>query len=404
MNKLIQFLKKKVALLLIHIFNMFPVKKNKIFLYSYYGSQYSCNPKYITEYILEQYPKGYFDVVWAFNDLESKKHLTNFRKVKTMSLKYYYELCTSKVVITNFRTTELFVKRKNQYYIQTWHSSLRLKQIEKDAEDNLPEQYIQMAKNDSLKCDLLLSGCKDSTKIFKRAFWYKGEIFERGIPRNDLLFQNNFKDKKGISNKLGIPEGYNVILYAPTFRKENSINMYNLKYSTTLETLKEKFGGNWVFLIRLHPHLLSEANKLVKSKDVINVTEYDDIQELLCISDILVSDYSSLIFDFSITKRPCFLYVPDLLEYTKNDRELYYDITKLPFKSATNNEELQKKILQFNIKDYNSNLTRFFDQIKTYEDGNATKNLVEHIDKICFNETGGEINDSLQDRLYNRSI
>lgn len=404
MHKLIQFLKKKVVLFLIHIFNMFPVKNNKIFLYSYYGSQYGCNPKYITEYILEHFPKGYFDLVWAFNDLESKKHLTKFRKVKTMSLKYYYELCTSKVVITNFRTTELFVKRKNQYYIQTWHSSLRLKQIEKDAEDNLPEQYIQMAKNDSLKCDLLLSGCKDSTNIFKRAFWYKGEIFERGIPRNDLLFQNNSKDKKRISNKLGIPEGYNVILYAPTFRKDNSIEIYNLEYSTTLETLKEKFGGNWVFLVRLHPHLLSEANKLVKSKGVIDVTEYDDIQELLCISDILVSDYSSLIFDFSITKRPCFLYVPDLLEYTKKDRKLYYDITKLPFKSATNNEELQKKILQFNIKDYNTNLTRFLDQIKTYEDGNASKNLVEHIDKICFNEPGGEINDSLQDRIYNRSV
>ena len=114
-----------------------------------------------------------------------------------MSLKYFYELCTAKVIITNFRTTNIFKKRKNQYYIQTWHSSLRLKQIEKDAEDSLPESYIEMAKEDSKKCDLLLSGCRYSTDIFKRAFWYDGEIFEYGTPRNDLLINS---DKEYIRN------------------------------------------------------------------------------------------------------------------------------------------------------------------------------------------------------------
>ncbi|MEH7106942.1 CDP-glycerol glycerophosphotransferase family protein, partial [Bacillus sp. JJ1764] len=189
-------IKKYLALALIYFFNCLPIKKNKIFLFSYYGSQYGCSPKYITEYILNHYPKGKFDIVWAFNNPNDKKHLTDFRKVKTMSIKYFYELCTSKVVITNFRTTDLYVKRKNQYYIQTWHSSLRLKQIEKDTEKTLPNGYLQMAKNDSRKCDLLLSGCEYSTKIFKRAFWYNGEILESGIPANDLLFSNDLHVKE----------------------------------------------------------------------------------------------------------------------------------------------------------------------------------------------------------------
>ncbi len=94
------------------------------------------------------------------------------------------------------------MKRKNQYYIQTWHSSLRLKQIEKDAETALPPHYIEMAKRDSQKCDLLLSGCRYSTEIFKRAFWYKGEIFEAGIPRNDVLMKNNEHKRKEILDKL----------------------------------------------------------------------------------------------------------------------------------------------------------------------------------------------------------
>ncbi|WP_342613887.1 CDP-glycerol glycerophosphotransferase family protein [Peribacillus frigoritolerans] len=397
-------LKKRITFLLIHLLNLLPVKKNKIFLYSYYGSQYGCNPKYITEYILKHYPQDYFDLVWAFNDLESKTEITNIRKVKTMTFKYFYELCTSKVIITNYRTNEFFIKRKNQYYIQTWHSSLRLKQIEKDAEENLPEQYIQMAKKDSLKCDLLLSGCQDSTDILKRAFWYNGEIFKKGIPRNDFLFHFDPKLKQGILTKLGIPEGTNVILYAPTFRKGNCTEMYKLDYSSTLKTLKEKFSGNWVFLVRLHPHLLSEAHKLIKGENVMDVTVYDDIQELLAISDILISDYSSMIFDFSITKRPCFLYVPDLLEYTNTDRKLYYDISDLPYISSVNNAELNMKILQFNTEMYENELSSFLERIETYEDGKASESLLNHIEKICFNKPGGKIDESIQNRLYNRSV
>ncbi|MCK1993413.1 glycerophosphotransferase [Peribacillus muralis] len=404
MGTLLKVIKNKLTLLLILLLNMLPVKKNKLFLYSYYGSQYGCNPKYITEYILKHYPKDYFDLVWAFNDLESKTNIKNIRKVKNMSFKYFYELCTSKVVITNYRTNEFFIKRKNQYYIQTWHSSLRLKQIEKDAEEHLPSQYIQMAKKDSLKCDLLLAGCHDSTEILERSFWYNGEIFKKGIPRNDFLFHFDPKQRQGILTKLGIPEGTKVILYAPTFRKGNSTEMYNLDYSSTLKTLKQKFSGNWVFLVRLHPHLLCDKNNLIKGEHVMDVTAYDDIQELLSISDILISDYSSMIFDFSITKRPCFLYVPDLLEYTNTDRKLYYEISDLPFISAINNTDLNNKILHFNAGIYQNDLSSFLERIETYENGKASESLLNHIEKICFNRPGGKIDEFIQNRVYNRSV
>src|SRR5690625_1884054 len=167
------YLKKWMAFIVIYACRILPIKQNKILLFSYYGAQYGCNPKYISEYLVEHSQPNTFDIVWAFQDPSSKKMINyTIRKVRMMSLKYFYELCTAKVIITNFRTTDFFVKRKKQYYIQTWHSSLRLKKIEKDVGDVLPASYIELAKKDSEKCDLLLSGCQFSTNIFKNSFWY----------------------------------------------------------------------------------------------------------------------------------------------------------------------------------------------------------------------------------------
>lgn len=371
-----------------------PIQKNKLFLFSYYGSQYGCNPKYITNYILEHYPNK-FDIVWAFNDPSSKSDLQNIRCVKVMSLRYFYELCTSKVIITNYRTTDLFIKRKTQYYIQTWHSSLRLKQIEKDAADTLPANYVKMAKQDSEKCDLLLSGCQYSTDIFKQSFWYVGEIFEHGTPRNDLFFDENQMKRASIMESLDIPSDSRILLYAPTFRKGNKTTVYNIDYEKLVKVLREKYGGDWVILIKLHPHLLSETDEISYGENVQNVTTYDDIQELMFISDVVISDYSSLVFDFSITGKPCFLYIPDVKEYTSSERKLYFEIKKLPFISATTNDELFEKIKGFNSKDYTEKLHDFSRKIGSFEEGRASEYLLRRITNVCFTERKGEGNEAI---------
>lgn len=383
MVKAVSKVKDIIISSIIRIFNCFPIKNNKIFLYSYYGSQYGCSPKYISEYIIKNYPNKY-DVVWAFNDVNSKKHIEGIRKVKIMSLKYFYELCTAKVVITNFRTTEIFKKRKEQYYIQTWHSSLRLKQIEKDTEDTLPSHYVEMAKRDSEKLDLLISGCKFSTDIFKRAFWYDGEIFEYGTPRNDILFEKTDDLRNKVKDKLKIDSNKKVVLYAPTFRKDNDLSVYDIDYSRVIKKLSEKFGGEWVFLVKLHPHLISKSEELVYGDNVLDVTSYDDIQELLGISDVLVSDYSSLMFDFALTERPCFLYIPDVDEYTKSDRKLYFDMKELPFISVKNNNEFVREIDNFNEVKYKDNLVKFFSKIGNFENGQCCKEFEKKIDEVCF--------------------
>lgn len=374
-------IKNFITVSIIRIFNCLPIRNNKIFLYSYYGSQYGCSPKYISEYLVKNYPDKY-DVVWAFNNIESKKDIEGIRKVKTMSLKYFYELCTSKVVITNFRTTEMFKKRKKQYYIQTWHSSLRLKQIEKDAEDTLPKHYVEMAKVDSKKCDLLLSGCKYSTEIFKRAFWYDGEIFEHGTPANDIFFRCNEDKRSEVLKKLKVPRDYKFILYAPTFRESKRLDIYNMDYNKVIDACEKKFDGKWILLLKLHPHMIEIAKEIKNTNNVINVTSYDDIQELLLISDVLITDYSAVMFSYLLTRKPCFLYVPDIKEYIAKDRKLYFSIDELPFDSAKNNEELVSKIFNFNSNKFNKNVGNMLKKIGSYEQGNACENLVNKIEQI----------------------
>jgi CDP-glycerol glycerophosphotransferase len=375
--------KKYVALLIIRIFNYFPIKKNKIFIYSYYGNQYGCNPKYISEYLVENYRDKY-DIVWAFNNMSSKGDIKGIRAVKNFSLKYLYEICTAKVIITNFRTTELFKKRKNQYYIQTWHSSLRLKKIEGDSTASLKSKYIDMAKADSKKIDLLLSGCKFSTDIFKRAFWYDGKILECGTPRIDILINEKVGAENRVKEKLRIPIDTKIILYAPTFRKDNELGIYNLDYERVIKEFEDVLGGNWIFLVRLHPHLVEKSKLIVHGHRVIDVTSYDDVQELLVEADVLISDYSSLMFDFGLTNKPCFLFVPDIDIYTQKDRELYFDIYKLPFSSACTNDELIEVINCFNKENYLNKLRKFYEDVGSIEDGECCRRLSELIYKVCW--------------------
>ena len=359
------------------IFSLFPIKKKKIFFLSYYGNQYGCNPKYLSEYFVDNFPE--WDIVWGFTNPE-KYNISGIRSVKFLSIRYFYELCTSAVFITNYIMPETFTKRKNQLYIQTWHSSLRLKMIEKDAESTLPENYIKMAKRDSAQVSALLSGCKYSSQIFERCFWSDVQIIPTGTPRNDLLFKDDIQLKAKIKKILGIGQTSNVLLYAPTFRKDNSLKYYDICFSQLKESLESKWQGKWTIVLRLHPHLKEFSTALTKNdSEIIDATNYDDIQELLYIADSVISDYSSLIFDFSLTKRPCILYAPDKDEYISKDRKLYFNLSELPFPICMNNEQLCNCISEFNLVTYQNRINEFITKIGTFETGQSCENVAKYI-------------------------
>ena len=297
------------------LFSLLPVRKNKILFFSYYGTQYGCSPKYLSEYIVKNRPE--WKVVWAFTEPE-KYSIEGIEKVRYFSLIFFYELCTSRVLVTNYRMTMDYRKRRGQYYVMTWHSSLRLKKIEGDAESTLPVNYVKMAKADSKKIDVLLSGCLFSDQIFKRAFWYDGPILKSGTPRTDIFYAKDMDSiVSSIKKRLDIQESLGIILYAPTFRKGDNLRSYNLDFDALINNISALSRKEWVVLGRLHPHLSKYSSTILEGNHIIDVTSYDDIQELLLISDILITDYSSLMFDFAETRRPCFLYAPDLMDYQK---------------------------------------------------------------------------------------
>lgn len=354
------------------------MRRKRILFMSYYGSQYGCSPKYLSQYMVASCLG--WDIVWVFTNPE-KYEIDGVRKVRYLSLRYFYELCTAQVIVTNYRMTKLFRKRKNQLYIQTWHSSLRLKAIEQDAESTLPPHYVEMAKHDSSQTDVFLSGCRCSTEIFERAAWFKGPIISSGTPRIDVLMSRDEALTYRVKQNLCLAATDHVLLYAPTFRKGNSLKYYDIDFEGLTAKLKAVYGGQWRVLVRLHPHLRDFSHKLLKDhKDILDATLYDDIQELLYVSDIVISDYSSLIFDFALTRRMCILYVPDLDEYTHTDRKLYFDIDKLPFPKARNNAELLGAFTEFNRDVYKKNLDSFLENVGSYETGHASKNVVDFIE------------------------
>lgn len=361
------------------LFRLLPICKHSVLFINYYGKSYGCNPKYISEYISESQGKG-LKIYWAFNNPDKNQSLSQkYNIIKFASIRYLYVLATSKVICTNYRMTETFKKRSNQVYIQTWHSSLRLKMIEADTEKTLSPNYIKMAKHDSAQIDYLIAGSAKSAETFANSFWYSGNILKVGTPRNDLLLNQNPQLYSQVKKKLGIDPSKKIVLYAPTFREDKNLNCYNIDYSNLCNSLSRKFGGNWVVVKRFHPHLsnLKEA----QNDNIINATNYDDIQELLLVADVLITDYSSLMFDYAITHRPIFIYATDLDHYCKNERNLYFDINKLPFLLSKNNEELMASINMFSEENYISNLTQFEKEIGSYEQGNAS----EKIGKLILN-------------------
>ena len=356
-------------------FRFLPVGRRKILFLSYYGNMYGCNPKYISDYIVSNHPE--WNVVWAFTE-PGKYYGMPFRTVRYMSFRFFYELCTSRVFVTNFRMPEFYRRRKGQLYIQTWHSSMRLKAIEADAGDTVPDNYLRMARHDSEQISFLLSGCAKSSEIFRRAFWYDGEIVPTGTPRIDMLLSDDQDMRKYIKAKLGLDRQIHVVMYAPTFRESKNLDVYDLDLNGLCYSLRDKWGGNWCVLLRLHPHLCNRSSSIIKkNSQVLDVTKYEDVQELLAISDVVVSDYSSLVFDFAFTSRPCFLYVPDLKEYLEKERKLYFRIEDLPYPIIHDNSELTDVIYSFNEEDYKNGIRSLLKEVGTYETGHACEKVYE---------------------------
>lgn len=361
--------------LLFLLMRVFPIKQNKVVGSNMKGKRYGDNPKYVFDSIMKKDPS--VDLVWLLNDTNNEDVPSNVRIAKNSILSQVYELATAKVWIDSNAKQHGFLKRKGQTYIQTWHGSYGLKKVGKDLPNPSRIDLDNVFYNFN-RVDLTVSNSKRTSEIFRTAFDYQGELIECGSPRNDIFFAeaDNYIDKV---KKFFNVEGKRIVLYAPTFRNDFRLSDYNIDFDRLKESLAKKFGGEWVVLIRLHPYNLAQAKDFIKYSDtVLNATDYDIMQELLVASDILITDYSSCMFDFVTTGKTCFLYADDIDKY-KKERDCYFELEDLPFPLARNNDELNSIIELYDQEKYSVDLKALFKQVGLSESGCASDQVADFI-------------------------
>lgn len=366
--KCIDLLYKITDILFEIFFLLIPVKSKRIVCINFNGRGYGCNPKYICELLIRD--KEQYDIIWLVSEYDYFVP-NNIRKVKYHSIKALYSLASANVIITNTKNDLRIIKKRRQYVIQTWHASYSPKYLEKAAK--LRKKYKKESEKNSKQTDYFLSNSRMQTKEYLENFWCESEILEFGYPRNDILLSNNRKMVNTIKSKVGINKNEYIILYAPTFRDDYKTSAY-LKDIHCIKRKLEESGENWKFLIRLHPNAEKFSNIYTYDNEYINVTKYEDMQELLMISNILITDYSSSMFDFSIMKKPVFIYASDIEEYT-NLRGLKPMFYKLPFPICTSENELVEKISTFPGDEYEKNVSKFMIEYGNFDQGNAAEKV-----------------------------
>ena len=360
----------------LQLFRLLPLQPRVNFI-AFSGRQYSDSPRRISELLLREHPE--IQQVWAFNEPEKFRFLeeTGVKVVKYKSLQYLYYVMTSKVYVDNAEFWSILKFRLGQMVLQTWHGGGAYKRVGGHRIDvNRREQQHAVEKMN--KITLFLSSSKAFTDfVIRGAYQYRGEVLECGLPRNDDLLRPDAAVPAKVRQALDIPENAKILLYAPTFRNSHSLDLYDVDFSRLKESLQARFGGEWIILLRMHYYLSDKAMSSALPF-LRNATDYPDMQDLLLSADVLLTDYSSCMWDFSLMHKPCFLYARDISEY-RGERDFYTPIEDWPFPLASDNAELARVIGAFDETAYRTAVRAHHAALGATETGTATAQCVERI-------------------------
>lgn len=364
---------------MIKFVTFFPINNKKVIFDNFGGRGFGDDPKYIAQELLKR-NKG-IKMIWVTSDM-STDIPKGIKKVKYGTIRASYHWATSKVWVDNIKNTLRVDKKKGQYYIQTWHSTLGFKMNEQDADD-LPKTYVSRAIHDAKQTDLMYSNNDFRLDKYRNRYWYSGEVIKCDVPRMSILHTSDDELKQSISRIIGFNKSKKILLYAPTFRKTFRKEDYKLEYKKLLDTVNQVFDGEFIILMRLHPNAAHLEDELNLSEDnVFSASQYPDMQELLAISDVLITDYSGCMFDFSFVNKPVFLYANDLDRYLKKERKLYFSLSEVPFNFANNYEELYSNLLNFNNEKYLKDVSKFKTNIGYQDQGKGSQVIADKIMQI----------------------
>ena len=386
--KFCKLLKGRKKVLIRHMYVRYlknkPISENTIMFETFFGKGYSDSPKYIYEYIAKNYP-GQYNLVWVLN--KRRKLPYGGKIVKRSSMRYYYYLATSRYFVFNVKQMEWFKKRDGTVFFETWHGT-PLKRLGFDIKDVFgaaPDNKKKLSKA-TKNWDYLLSPNSFSSECFHTCFLYdKAKILEYGYPRNDILHsEEGARLAPVIKRKLHIPLDKKLILYAPTWRDDEFYGhgRYKFELKLDLDLMRRELGDEYVVLLRTHYFIADSIDTSAYEGFAYNVSRYDDIAELYLISDILITDYSSVFFDFGGLKRPMLFYTYDLEKYRDILHGFYMNMEEeVPGPMLFTTEEVVEALKNIEkIKaEYAEKYERFYNKYCSLEDGHASERCAKKL-------------------------
>lgn len=375
-------------------YKKYKVDDKTILFETFNGRTYGCSPKAIYEKMLEMDEFKDYKFVWSF--VEPEKHdvkkSDNLILVKHGSHDYYKYLSIAKYWIVNSIVEESITKKENQVYVQCWHGT-PLKRLRCDIEVdgsvlNTVEEIRKRNDIDAKRFDYFISPSKFCTEKFISAFNLKNLglesiIIEEGYPRNDSLFHYRDEDVLRIKKKYNLPLDKKIIFYLPTFRDnqhESGVG-YTYNLGIDFDSLKEKFQDKYVILFSPHYFVAKQVDVSKYKGFVVDVTDNDDINDMYIISDYIMTDYSSVFFDFANLKRPMLFYMYDLDLYKGKLRDFYLDLEELPGPIAKTQEELEYNlsVLEEEAPKYKKKYEKFNKKFNYLDDGEAARRVINVI-------------------------
>lgn len=385
MDKLLKIVFSVVLRILLFPLRICKIKKDRLIFTGLTGGtayEYSCNLKYLSEYIQKKWP-GKFEIYWVVSYPQKYQEVEKLQGVcflKHYTLRSFYYLLTAKVIVSSGSYAPWFPFRKKQYFINTWHGGGAYKRIE-NGRENANWLTRKRAEFSARNIDLFLSSCSQATKhLFRDTFLYEGEVMESGTPRNDLIVMGETKQaSQVVRDYYGIDKDEKVVLYAPTHRESECKIVLD---GNKLLDFLSRDGGKWRLLYHMHRYQGEQTYIQVTGERALSANEFPDMQMLLCAADMLITDYSSVIWDYSFLFRPCFLFVPDLDECLKN-MGFYVDIFEWPFQIARTQEKLHQYIQEYDFAISYEKIKQHHCYMGSFETGHACKYAAERIMDIC---------------------
>jgi CDP-glycerol glycerophosphotransferase len=375
------------------------VDDNTIVFFSNTG-RFDCNPRAIYEEMKSRNLD--YDLIWVLNKANQKIAPKGMKYVTRFGADSFKAYAKAKVWIMNGESQwrrEIPIK-SDQILINTWHGSLGIKRIDPAHMTTDKGGTNQRLTKYANSTTYNISNSQFETDVYHESYWPNTPIWTVGHPRNDKLAKNDPVDVLDMKSKIlydylnldpiEYPIDTNIMLYAPTFRDNGTLKPYDINWEGTVRSLEERFGGKWIVFSRLHPRLAGKQKliKYIDKETVFNLTPYPDIQDLLLISDAAITDYSSWVYDYVLTKRPAFLYANDYLNYEDSERGFYYSLYDTPFPVALNNQGLEDAILNFDDSNYAQKCQEFLDDKGCIDDGLASKRTVDMLLEVLEGSNG----------------